>query len=431
MTASIVDKERISSLDFLRGIAILGILIINIESFAYDNPWSHYQYGFASEADTTTRFWVYFLAQGKFWGMLSILFGIGFYLFLERLEQKGYGLKAADLFAKRLLWLFLIGVIHAYLIWDGDILYHYAICGFVLFAFRSLPTKQLLLLLLLPILMLMNQSYERTTKTQERYAEYESLSAKTPSALTDEETSTIRRWQRRYAEKAPRFTQEESPRQSYWQNIEENAQNTKVDRGEVFYKSIFFRTLILMAVGIILYRQGIFSDYRQIKYYWPLTLGFLLIALAINFQRYHHWTYTNHEPVINVLKSWAHLFPRELLAVAYVLTLNGLYQMLLAGRVKWIENVGKLALSNYILQSVICGLLFYGYGFGMFNKIPRTELLPIVAAIWLFTVTFSALWLKYLGQGPLEKLWRKLTYAGLSKGKTAPGAANNLTSDSN
>lgn len=414
MNTAKVDDKRIASLDFLRGIAILGILIINIESFAYENPWSHYKYGFESAVDVTTRFWVYFLAQGKFWGMLSILFGIGFYIFIERLERKGYGLQAADLFAKRLLWLFVIGVIHAYLIWDGDILYHYAICGFVLFAFRSLPTKQLLFLLLIPILMLMNQSFDRTSKNQQRYNEYVLLLAKPQSTLTEEESATIRRWQRRYSEKQYTFVQGESARTSYWQNIQENAGNTKVHRGEVFYKSIFFRTLILMAIGIILYRQGIFSDYRNFKYYWPFTLCFLAAALAINFQRYHHWTYTNHEPVISVLKGWMHLFPRELLAVAYVLTLNGLYQLILAGRVRWIENVGKLALSNYILQSVICGVIFYGYGFGLFNQIPRSELLPIVASIWLLTLALSAFWLKYIGQGPLEKLWRKLTYSGLN-----------------
>ncbi len=172
MTQPVRDYPRIQSLDFLRGIAILGILIINIESFAFTNPWSHYQYGFESSADVTTRFWVYFLAQGEFWGLLSVLFGIGFYIFLERLDNKGLGLKAADIFARRLLWLFVIGVIHAYLIWDGDILYHYAICGFVLFAFRSFSIKQLALLLLLPLSLFLFQSYERTSSTQEKYQNY-------------------------------------------------------------------------------------------------------------------------------------------------------------------------------------------------------------------------------------------------------------------
>ncbi len=118
------QSERIGSLDFLRGIAVLGILIINVESFSYPNPWSPYQYGFASDADRTTRFWVYFLAQGKFFSMFALLFGVGFYIFLERLEQKGIGLRAMDIFARRLLWLFVFGLIHAFFIWNGDILYH-------------------------------------------------------------------------------------------------------------------------------------------------------------------------------------------------------------------------------------------------------------------------------------------------------------------
>ena len=75
-------NERIPSLDFLRGIAILGILFINIESFVYANPWSSYQYGYETSLDTSTRFWVYFLTQGKFYNMFSLLFREGFVIFI-------------------------------------------------------------------------------------------------------------------------------------------------------------------------------------------------------------------------------------------------------------------------------------------------------------------------------------------------------------
>ena len=94
-------SERISSLDFLRGIAVLGILLINIESFSYPDPWSPYKFGFDGTADTTTRFIVYLLAQGKFFSMFTLLFGVGFYIFLERLESRGLGLKAMDIYARR------------------------------------------------------------------------------------------------------------------------------------------------------------------------------------------------------------------------------------------------------------------------------------------------------------------------------------------
>src|SRR5687767_6077862 len=102
--------ERINVLDFLRGLAVLGILLINIESFSYPDPWSPSQYGFHEAIDHTTRFWVYFLTQGKSFSMFTLLFGVGFYIFLERLEKKGLGLKAMDIYARRLLWLFIFGV---------------------------------------------------------------------------------------------------------------------------------------------------------------------------------------------------------------------------------------------------------------------------------------------------------------------------------
>ncbi|MEM8896055.1 MAG: DUF418 domain-containing protein, partial [Bacteroidota bacterium] len=115
-------SSRIPSLDFLRGVAILGILFINIENFAYPDSWSPYKFGFDEPIDRATRFWVYFLTQGKFYNMFALLFGVGFYIFLERLEKKSLGLSAMDIYSRRLLWLFVIGVTHAYLIWSGDVL---------------------------------------------------------------------------------------------------------------------------------------------------------------------------------------------------------------------------------------------------------------------------------------------------------------------
>jgi uncharacterized protein len=158
-------NERIESLDFLRGIAILGILFINIESFAYPNPWSSWQYGFDNLIDHHTRFWVYFLTQGKFYTMFALLFGVGFVIFLERIQKKTKGLNALDLYARRLLWLFIFGVLHAYLIWNGDILYHYAICGFLLLPFRVIKSKYLILTVAFLAALLFIKSYENINKS--------------------------------------------------------------------------------------------------------------------------------------------------------------------------------------------------------------------------------------------------------------------------
>ena len=402
--------DRIHSLDFLRGIAVLGILIINIESFSYFFPF-RYMYGFVEPIDTTARFWIYFLAQGKFFSMFTLLFGTGFYIFLERLENKGYGLKALDIYARRLLWLFVFGMIHAYLIWDGDVLYHYAICGFLLFPFRSMSVKKLLAMVVLLISILLFNSYQKTSYTKQQYNDFVQASNIKQDQRDNQQQNAIKKWNKKTKVKKPINETVETPRMTLMSSWSENFNNVKVHKGEVFYKGILFRTLIMMILGIMLYKLGIFQNYQSVKYYWPITLIILVMALTMNYSRYYHLTYTYFEPVKNIGIGWLYTFPKEFLGFAYVLFFNGVYQKFFKNfRIKPITLLGKMALSNYIFQSIICGFLFYGYGFGWFNKYSRFEILWIIPSIWAIQVLLSYLWMSRFKQGPLEYVWRKLTY---------------------
>ena len=404
-------SERINSLDFLRGIALLGILIINIESFSYPDPWNPYKYGFASEADHLVRFWVFFLAQGKFFSMFTLLFGVGFYIFLERLERKNLGLKAMDIYARRLLWLFIFGLIHAYLIWNGDVLYHYAACGFFLFPLRSFKVNQLVIVVLLFAGILLYNSYERTSKTKEQFREYTQAVKLTLEEQTEEDQKRIETWKKRTQPGEADHSNIDVPRTTLYQGWLANAEHTKVHKGAVFYQGILFRTLLMMVLGIILYKLGVFHNYRSVTYYWPITLIILVAALTTNYFRYYHWTFEYFEPVKSVGQSWLFTFPKQTLGLAYILLFNGVYQKYLKRfTANPISLVGRMALSNYILQSIICGLIFYGYGLGKYNQYSRAELLLIVIGIWLLQLIISWFWLQKFDQGPLERLWRKLTY---------------------
>mgnify|MGYP002395899260 CR=1 FL=1 len=404
-------SERINSLDFLRGVAVLGILIINVESFSYPDPWSPYKYGFINAVDQNTRFWVFFLAQGKFFSMFTLLFGVGFYIFLERLERKETGLKAMDIYARRLLWLFVFGIVHAYFIWDGDVLYHYAACGFFLFPFRSFKIKQLTAVLLLLTGVLLYNSYERTSNVQKQFYEYTQAIGLTVEERTEEHQKSIDVWERRTQPGEPDRSDVGIPRATPYQSWVANAEHTKVHKGAIFYQGILFRTLIMMILGVVLYKLGILRDYHSVKYYWPVTLFVLVVALTINYFRYYHWSFAYFEPVKEQWRGWLFTFPKEALGLAYILLFNGLYQKYLKRfSVNAISYAGRMALTNYILQSIICGFIFYGYGLGKYNQYSRTELLPIVVGIWILQLTISWLWLRRFTQGPLEKLWRKLTY---------------------
>ena len=411
-----IYTERIGSLDFLRGVAIFGILFINIENFAYPDSWSPWKYGFDAPIDRDTRFWIYFLTQGKFYNMFALLFGVGFYIFLERLDRKGVGLQAMDLYARRLLWLFIIGIGHAYLIWDGDVLYHYAICGLLLIPFRSFSIQSLWLVVVILAMLELVGSYESVDKRRKSFDAYLAAKEIPEEQRTPEQEKKISYWEDRLVQKSPEPETTHVPKETYWQGLKKTYTYARAHKGLLYYQGILFRSLMVMIIGVIFYKQGIFKDYRKWKFYWPISIGFILIALAINHWRFYHWTYLYHQPVLKVWIEFLFTFPKELLGVGYILLLNGLYQKFaLTRRLGFISNIGRTALSNYILQSILLGIFFYGYGFSQFNKFSRVELLSIVGGVWLVQIVLTTAWLKKYKKGPLESLWRKLTYNNLLK----------------
>ncbi len=403
--------ERIPALDFLRGIAVLGILFINIENFAYPDPWSPWKFGFSEPIDYSTRFWVYFLTQGKFYTMFALLFGVGFYIFLERLENKNVGLTAMDIYARRLFWLFVIGVIHAYFVWTGDVLYHYAICGLLLFPFRSFKTWNLWLVILFLCMLQLANSYHQTLKRKGWYDDYLNAVSVPEGERSDADIKKISFWENRTTQKRPDTSTVEAQKKTYLAGLKATFDHASVHKGLLYYRGLIFPSLIVMLLGIILYRSGIFQNYRVWKYYWFFALGIFGVGIFINFQRYHHWTYEYFEPVTNVWVGWLFTFPKEMLGVGYILILNGLFQKyhsLLKHNV--ISIVGRTALTNYIFQNILLGLIFYGYGLAQFNQYSRFELLGIVLIVWIIQLTVSFFWMRRFQQGPLEWLWRKLTY---------------------
>lgn len=404
-------SDRIPSLDFLRGIAILGILFINIENFAYPDPWSPWKYGFNNPIDHNTRFWVYFLTQGKFYTMFALLFGVGFYMFLERLENKGLGLKAMDIYTRRLLWLFVIGIAHAYLIWSGDVLYHYAICGLILFPFRSISSRNLIFIVMFLGSLLLLKSFEQTSRRLERFEAYEQAIQIPENLRTPDDLKKITYWDNQTAIKSPDTTWMPAPKATYLIGLKETYEHANVHNGQLYYQSLLFPSLIVMILGIVFYRSGIFSDYRIWKYYWLISLVVLLLGLAINYSRFYHWTYEYADPVVSFWKGWLFTFPKELLGIGYILILNGIYQAFMRDmNLKLISNIGRMALSNYIFQNTLLGFIFYGYGLAQHNQFSRFELLGIVAAIWIIQMALSWFWLRRFSQGPLEWAWKKLTY---------------------
>ena len=415
--------KRLVVLDFLRGIAVLGIFVINIESFAYVDSFSAWRYGFDTDFDRDFRFWTYLFFQGKFFGMFALLFGVGFYLFLEKAGR--YREHVADLYAHRMFWLFVFGVLHATLLWPGDILYHYAVCGLLLLPARSLRFWQLVACILALALLIGWQSVSSTSVLREKQAEYQHGLSVQPAERTPEHLETIEKWEQRWSARSPVPLDESSPRLGgYVENVLANVDATSVADGRIYYQGILFRTLLLMLAGILLYRLGVFHDYRSLNGYWPIAAGMLAFGLAANYSRHFAWTYEYFVPVTNYAKALAHDFSKEILGIAYVLVLNGLFQQYFH-RFSFnpLVHVGRMALTNYLFQSVAAGFIFYGYGLGLHGSLGRSELWPLVLVVWIVQLVFSVAWLSRFQQGPMETLWRRLMHATALPGEHGVAAS--------
>ncbi len=413
----IKGKSRIASLDFLRGTAILGILFINIENFAYPDSWSPWKFGFGGPGDQSTRFWVYFLTQGKFATMFTLLFGVGFYLFLERLENKKIGIRAMDIYARRLLWLFIIGVVHAYFIWDGDILYHYALCGFLLFPFRSFSNRSLLVSMGILIGIQFFNSYEKVQNRKESYQNYLEILKSNESDRTALDNKKVDYWESFLGEKYPDTATYQAPKKTYVTGLLESYQSIKVRKGQLYYQGFLFPSLMVMLLGIYLYRSGIFVDLNVWKNYWLITTLVLLTGLSTNWLKYQHWSYDYQQPILSNWKELTFTIHKQLLGVGYILLFNGLFQSFLKRRRPGVvSKIGRMALSNYLLQSILLGFLFYGYGLGHYNRYSRSELIMLVILIWMVQIIATQLWSNKHEQGPVEWVWKRLTY-GLNQSR--------------
>jgi uncharacterized protein len=388
-------KNRIHSLDLLRGFAVLGILIMNITSFsqismAYMNPtigaglegYNQYFHGFN-----------YIFADTRFMSIFSMLFGAGVVLFTQRIEAKGK--RVAALHYKRMFWLLLFGLIHAYFIWVGDILVTYAICGSLVFFFRKKSIRTLfimaVILFLIPISLKFMTYYGMPADALESTFAFFHPSAEQIASQT------------------------QAMRGSYLEQMPLRVEDAIQIQTLVFMIEMFWRASAMMLLGMILYRKGILSAEKSTAYYKKLMwVGFVpgLILSGIGLSQVYasEW---NAAYVMNIganYKFVSGLF----MALGYIGLVIWCYKK---GIFKKFQNrlraTGRMAFTNYIGMSVICTLLFNGHGLGLFGTLDRLQQFLIVISVWVLILIISPLVLKNYRLGPLEWLWRKLTYFSL------------------
>ncbi|MBD0369810.1 MAG: DUF418 domain-containing protein [Pyrinomonadaceae bacterium] len=388
-------RERIEVVDVLRGLAVCGILIGNMQWFSGYGMMPQSLARQTPFADQLTHFLVHFFVEGKFYSIFSFLFGFGFALQIARAAERGD--TKASLFKRRLFWLLVIGLVHAYLLWAGDILSIYALMGFLLILFRRKTDTALLkwafVLMLIPIL-----SYVLL---------YVLFVAFVPPEVTAKlDAAQLEMWNNAV---------KTVPQSSYLQIITGYNRQYIVGR----YASLILemrlpKILAMFLLGFYAYRRGYFQNLSShqpfIRRLFVYTLVLGLVG-NIAFAALAGTEAPLPPSPAGIAGVVAYAFGVPALALFIVALVAVLWQRAMWRRLlSLLAPVGRMALTNYLLQTIICVSIFYGFGFGQFGRFGAGVSTLIALAIFLFQIFMSALWLKYFSYGPMEWIWRQLTY---------------------
>ena len=428
--APVLAQERINSVDVLRGFSLLGILLMNIVSFglpfaAYSDPSA---YGGADGANLT--FWLtnQVLFEGKMRAIFSMLFGASVIILTSRAEKRGAGLELADVYYRRTLWLIFFGLVHGYLIWYGDILFAYGVVGLALFPFRKLSGRTLVIIGASILFLHSLQGIGAMFHFREMQKEVAEINAAKTAGktLTDEQTSKKEEWEKMHKMFKPdqKTLDKEinAMRGGYGANITQRAPVTASFQSEMLYRFVIWDIAGMLILGMGLMKLGVFDASRSYRFYvWMAIIGYG-IGIPLNWTMSRLWIQSGFDFVAMFGYLMATSDPgRFTVALGHTAVIMLLVK---AGALKWITkplaNVGRMALSNYLLTSILCTFFFYGIGFGMFAKLQRAQLLYVLAAVWAINLIFSAVWLKFYRFGPAEWLWRSLTYCKKQPMKLGP-----------
>jgi len=390
----VTAPERIASIDVLRGVALLGILLMNIQSFsmpsaAYLNPTA---YGDLTGANRWVWIITHLFADQKFISIFSMLFGAGILLIAERVGPE----HATRIHYRRMAVLLVFGLLHAHLLWSGDILYTYALCGMLVYLARHLTPKALIILGVLlhagsTVFFIANAILLRGAPPEVIAQVTNDFWLSPPAELARELAAFRGGWLAQQTFRGPDATSMET---------------------FIFLIDIAWKTSGLMLVGMALYKLGVLSAQRSRAFYRRMVvlgfgLGLPVIAFGV-------WT--------NFRAGWQ--FPYSLFygtqfnywgSVAVALGWVGLVMLLVqSGRAARLTRrlgaVGRTAFSNYILQTLLGIAIFYGTGLALFGRVERVGQLFTVFAIWAVQLAVAPIWLRHFEFGPLEWLWRSLTY---------------------
>ncbi len=396
------QTERIEIIDSLRGFALFGILMVNLP-YMYE-PMSQVMIGAkpdTSAAQIIAESFIKFFFEGKFYVIFSMLFGFGFWLFMNKSADNEAS--PLPLFRRRLFFLLLFGIAHIALLWAGDILLLYALIGFLLILFRKSSDRRIVrwavVMALIP-----------TILTSVMFV-FMSLASRVPEAKeaidaqmqgnADVITDLIERAALAYSTG------------SFGEIISVRTEEylTLISGSLLFFSPVI---LAMFLAGFLIARTGIVKRYMENLdlfrrlFWWSLAAGVVTNAL---------YAIAYRNAVMSVPGGWSllsstmHTFGGLSLGLCYI---SGIVILFIKGRSGWLTRnlapVGRMALTNYLMQSIICALLFHSYGFGLYGELEIWHGIVLTFVIFALQIVFSRWWLNRFQFGLFEWLWRSLTY---------------------
>ncbi len=426
----VLTKERNYTMDVIRGVAVLGILMMNIPGFAIHDfflVWND-----ALQSELTLNGFIFksamVLFDGKMRGLFTVLFGAGLILFIENKKQNT--IEVADAYFRRMMWMLLFGLVDGYiLLWGGDVLYEYALCGMMLFAFRNLRIRNMLIVafVFLGIFTFLNgRSYNKYkdlsivyTQTSEILKQGKKLTA--DQKKQREEFQGVLEHQIPFSKKVIAEITDDiranlvTHRSGYLDIFDNHSEGVFEYQSTGFYSN-FMETFGTILLGMALFKMGFFHYRLKIKVY--RILCFIGIPLGLTAYVLSHVIQAKTQVELWNTYSWR---PCSIYYIEHpgriLLILGYASALMLLCKITWIKgflnlfsNVGRMAFTNYIMQTVLCSFYFFGFGLGHYGEYSATGLLVFVVCIWIIQITYSNIYFRYFQIGPLEWLWKRLTY---------------------
>ena len=395
MPSPVSSQDRIETLDVLRGFALLGILAMNIRGMAA--PLSAYMYPYAlfdySGASRAAYLFTSIVFDLKMMGLFSMLFGAGVLLYATKPTESGR--PPRGLWFRRMFWLLVIGLVHAYFIWGGDILVPYALCGLlILWWIRRLPAGALLAgavaLLAVGAALTIGHGLGWEGMTDAARAQEAAIMMPAPEQAREHLGWMLG---------------------SYTDTVARNAPSVFMFETLFFLSFFLWRCGGMMLLGMALFKWGFLDGRRSIRAYTltaaicvPLGLALAWYG-AIELERARFAL-----PQRIVLDLWNYagaVFASVGYAAVLILVVK---HGVLSHLRRALAAVGQMAFSNYLLHSIVASLLFLGWGFGLAGRFDYAEQLAVVVVIWAIQLALSPVWLAHNRFGPAEWLWRSLTY---------------------